>query len=193
MPICNCGCNKNISRRAIINHQRNHAIPRLVTAVVRASRAQGPVVSPPRLNPSKKLRSSRSYYPSSPEPALVNDNVDYAMSEADTGANLGDMNAVSGDELLVDDVATQRAINHTQADIWSGQHHSLSDNEEDEEADVEAEDSEDGPDAKDGWRLYDDPVDCEGADHRSNFNGLSALDMLREEFERNAVANGMFS
>ena len=78
--------------------------------------------------------------------------------------------------LAVDDAAAQRAITHTSADIWSGQHHSISDNELESDSEDDSDSgSEGGVGPDDGWKLCDDEH-WENMADRSY--GLSAMDML---------------
>lgn len=184
MPLCTCGCNQELTRRAIKNHLHGRAVPHLVTAAVKASHAFDPTVSPPRLNPSKKLRSSRRYFPSSPTSGAAYDgsNVNFPMSESDGAAGDGDVGMRCEERLFVDDAGIQCAIDIALEDVWSGLHHDDDSTEEedddDEGNDEEGEDTE-GGDGGDGWELYDE---CE--------SGLSGLHMLGEDFERNVAANG---
>jgi hypothetical protein len=173
MPLCTCGCNQNLSRRAVNNHVKGRAAPRLITLVVKAHRAHGRAVSPPRLNPPKKLRSSRRYFPSSPASATAHDEPDFPMSNA-----AGDGDASDEEESFLDEAGAQRAINAALEDIWSGWHHYNDDTGA--ESDDDGGEGGEGEDAEAGW---DD-------DEYENENELSALDILGEDFERNSVANG---
>ena len=190
MPICNCGCNQILSNQAIQKHRQ--AGPHLVSAAAQAFQTLGPVVSPPHLNPSKKLQTSQRYFPSSLEPALPDWEMNHPTSEADDGCM-----DVGPEDGAVDIDVAQHAIDSTLADVWSGQHHSMSDNDEGDEDDGGDEDSDLdsggdgglGPD--EGWKLYDELMECEGEDVANNSYDLSAMDMLRENYECNAIGNGM--
>jgi hypothetical protein len=92
----------------------------------------------------------------------------------------GDMEADSDD---VDELVVQHAIGHAQQGIWSGQHHRAVEPEDEEsegngseDEPLEASENEDYED----WDDFEDP------------SGLSALDQIGEDFERNAAANGEF-
>ena len=140
MPVCSCGCNQNLSCRGIKYHLKRQAVPRLVTAVVHSSQNVGQV-SPPHLNPAKKLGSSCRFLPSSPEPP-PSVNLDHPMSDVDIG-DIGDniiANICEGDEIEeiefdIDEAAVQDTIHHTLDDVWTGKHHAVSDNKDFEDAD----------------------------------------------------------
>ena len=185
MPVCSCGCNQNLSRRGIKYHLKRQAVPRLVTAVVHSSRNVGQV-SPPRLNPAKKLRSSRRFLPSSPEPP-PSVNLDHPMSDVDIG-DIGDniiANICEGDEIEeiefdIDEAAVQDTIHHTLDDVWTGKHHAVSDNKDFEDAD-EMDSEDEDEDVEEDEEIEDEEY------------GLSAMDLLEEDFERDAVRNGKFT
>jgi len=186
MPICTCGGSQELTCQAIKNHLQGRAIPHLITAAMKTCRTLGMTVSPPRLNPRKKLRSSRRYFPSSPTSVAVVDEPDFLMSEGDGGVEDGDLGMECKEGLSVDDAGVQHAINAALEDVWSGLHHD--DDDAVEEGD-DKEDYEEGEDAEvnyahDDWKMYDD-LDV-------NENGLSALEMLGEDFERNVIAGGGF-
>lgn len=181
MPTCTCGCNQELTRRAIKKHLQGQTAPRLVSAVVRACQTIGSAVSPPRLNLSKKLRSSRRYFPSSPVPAAANEEPDAVVSEGGDAAR-GIGMSEEYDEDFVD--GAQHAINAALEDVWSGLHHH-DDNTEEEHNENDEDEGEDVEEDPDGWKLYD------SWDH-SHEGDLSALDTLGEDFERDAVANGEF-
>lgn len=122
MPLCTCGCNQNITRRAIQNHLRGRTVPRLVTALVKSYQTFGPI-SPPRLNPSKKLRSSRRYFPSSPTLANFNDKPDMATSEVDIAERDRAMHSGNEAAIILDDEGFEHAVNAAREDVWSGLHH----------------------------------------------------------------------
>lgn len=75
----------------------------------------------------------------------------------------------------------QRISRHSQQGVWSGWHHAV--------PDEETSSSEDGDHEMelDTIRLDDDDWEW---DDDEPFTGLTALDQLGEEFERNAAANG---
>ena len=182
MPVCSCGCNQNLSRRGIKYHLKRQAVPRLVTAVVHSSRNVGQV-SPPRLNPAKKLQSSHRFLPSSPEP-LPSVNLDHPMSNVDIGndiiANIREGGEIEEIEFDIDEAAMQDTIHHTLDDVWTGQHHAVSDNEDFEDADeMDLEDEDE--DVEEDEEIKDEEY------------GLSAMDLLGEDFERDAVGNGKFT
>lgn len=161
----------------------------MVTAAVAQFRTLGVTVSAPHLNPSKKARSSRRYVPFSPE--LPSDEV---VADPAPNGPTGDMPVDletgfdEGDELAV-----RRAIDRSQQGIWSGRHHKAvglehSEDEEDEndgEIDDAQEDSED--DEYDDWDVE------EGLENLFQADGLSALDRIGEDFERNVARNSGFS
>jgi hypothetical protein len=185
MPVCLCGCNQNLTRRAIKNHLHGRPVPRLITAVVKACQTLRSTVSPSRLNPSKKLRSSRRYFPSSPPSVTADEEPDLFMSEG-TG-EAGDIGA-RDEEDIVEGANVNRGINASLSsvlrNIWSGFHHDDDAEEEyNEDEDVEGEEEKDIE-----GELVEDAYD----DGDDDDNALSALDMLGEDFERKSVANGEF-
>ena len=144
---------------------------------MKASHVFGRMVSPPRLNASKKLRSSRRYFPSSLA-AAVDSEPDFPMSEEDGSTGEGDVD-VDCEELVV-----QRAINVALRDIWSGRHHDNYDTD-DEDEDRRGGEGQDAEGAAEG-----EDAELNDWDDDENENALSALDMLGEDFERKSVANG---
>jgi hypothetical protein len=80
---------------------------------------------------------------------------------------------VENEEGFVDEVGAQHAIEAALEDVWSGLHHD--DDDVEEESGDEGENIEEDPE---GWKLYD------------LTDGLLALDLLGEDFERDATANG---
>jgi len=208
MPLCTCGCHQQLSRRSIKNHVLGLSAPRLVTAVVKAYQALGRSVSPPRLNPPKKLRSSRRYFPSVPTSENTDWEADFVMSGDEATRDEG----MSSKEDIVDgEMGAERAIKAALEDVWSGLLH----DSDSEEGYGDSHDSEEGyDDSRDGGGYagnrdeeeYGGDEDNEGDgvegedaklwnmggpwnDHEK---GLSTLDMLGEEFERNAAAHGEF-
>jgi hypothetical protein len=210
--LCTCGCNQQLSRRAIKNHLLGLSTPRLVTAAVKARQVLGRTVSPPRLNPPKKLSSSRRYFPSLSASANVDGEADFVMSGDEATSN-GGMSLGEGG-IVDDEEGTELAIKAALDDVWSGPCHDGSNSEEeyDDDHDVEEGYGDDG--AQEGFdddrnleegsnEDEDNEVDgVEGEDaefwnmygrwNNHHENGLSALDMLEEDFERNAVARGEF-
>jgi hypothetical protein len=210
--LCTCGCNQQLSRRAIKNHLLGLSTPRLVTAAVKARQVLGRTISPPRLNPPKKLRSSRRYFPSLSASANVDGEADFVMSGDEATSN-GGMSLGEGG-IVDDEEGTELAIKAALDDVWSGPCHDGSNSEEeyDDDHDVEEGYGDDG--AQEGFdddrnleegsnEDEDNEVDgVEGEDaefwnmygrwNNHHENGLSALDMLEEDFERNAVARGEF-
>jgi hypothetical protein len=183
MPTCTCGCGVDLTRRAITNHLQGQAVPRLVTAVVKARQTLAPSVNPPQLNLSKKLRSSRRYFPSSPTSPAVNEELGFIMSEDGDAGNEGSHE----EEDAVDEAGVQVSINAAREDVWSGLHHDDDDSEDEyDDVDDEGEAQDDGDDDAEGGSIGDDSYDELGDDE----NGLSALHMMGEDFERRAVANG---
>jgi hypothetical protein len=194
MPLCTCGCNQELTRRAIKNHLQGRAIPHLVTAAVKTRHALSSTVSPPRLNPRKKLRSSRRYFPSSPTSVVSIDEPDFHTSEGDDAVRDGESCMEYEERFSDGDAAIQCAINAALKDVWSGLHHSDGDTVEEDDDDAVEEGDDGGAKgggdkedncADDSWKLYDDLSVGE--------NGLSALDMIGEDFERNVTANGELS
>jgi len=196
MPPCTCGCNQNITRRAIQNHLRGRTVPHLVTALVKSCQTFGPTISPPRLNPSKKFRSSRRYFPLSPTLASSKDDEpDVAMSEVDITERGGAIHARNEAAIVLDNAGAERAINAAREDVWSGLHH------DDGDADSEHDGDEDGEgrcmgvgaeegEVDDGYSSSDDGGSGDYDNSKDDYNGLSALDMMGEEFERNSVTKG---
>jgi hypothetical protein len=180
MPICKCGCNQDITRRAIKNHLRGHTVPRLVTAAVKACRTLRSTVSPCRLDPSKKLRSSRRYFPSSPI-SVVNEEPDFPMSDGIGEAEDGSVSE-GVEENIIEEADVSRATNAALEGVWSGLHHDA-----DEEYDEDENDSGEGEEENvtEDEVAEDDYGHCDDEEHT-----LSALDMLGEDFERESVANG---
>ena len=90
-----------------------------------------------------------------------------------------------------DEADVQDALSHTLADVWSGRHHALSDGDsEDEEDDEDKDDKlEDEEDVTEGCK---DPY-ADWHDELESSYGLSALDMLGENFERDIVKNGQIT
>jgi hypothetical protein len=195
MPLCPCGCNQDLKRRAIKRHLRGEAVPRLVTAVVKASQTVGHAVSPPRLNPSRKLRSSRRYFPSPPASVTFDEERDTLMSERDGAAGNRGM-SVASEDVIVDDVDAQCALSAALKDVWSGVNHE--DDAEDDDAeddDAEDDDAEDDDVEDDDWEeeyYNDEEADNEYDGRDSHGNGLTALERLGEDFERDLLANGEF-
>ena len=186
MPICDCGCNKELNRRTIQNHRKGHAFHRLVTTTALALHALGPAVSPPRLKPSKKLRSSRRYFPPSPEPvpkpALANDDMYHVTSDQGDAGDI-DVGYEGVDELFIDEVGAEHAIHQARKDVWSTLHNDANSEESSDEGEGDDEDVE----GEDADELYgDEDID----DQAYTSYGLSGADLLREDFERDAVANG---
>ena len=111
------------------------------------------------------------------------------MSEEDGAAEEEDVNVECVEEFSIDEAGVQRAITAALKDVWSGLHHDDDDAvEEDEDGkeggeDVTGEEAE-GEDEDHGWQAY--------ADWHGQENGLSALDVLGEDFERNFISNGEF-
>jgi hypothetical protein len=186
MPTCSCGCNQNLSRQAIRKHQRGQAVPRLVAAAVRAFQMNGSAVNPPRPIPANELRRSHRYSPPSLGPPADSEayggvDDDFPMSEIehdDAGIDPGVDS--EGNE------SVEHMMDHMRTDVWSGLHHppgdyssSESDGEGGEESD-EIEDDEDNPDGE--WVDWQEELGSK----------LSAIDILGEEFERNAARNGEF-
>jgi hypothetical protein len=91
-------------------------------------------------------------------------------------------------EDAVDEVDAQYAIDAALEDVWSGLHHDEGDAEEeyDDNAGGEGDDNEEEADEIE--------EEGENMEERDDYeNGLSALEMLGEEFEHNSVANGELS
>jgi hypothetical protein len=179
MPICGCGCEQTLGRRQVKRHMETKVTPRLVTAAVAQFRMLGTSVSAPRLEHSKKRRSSRRHLPPLPEPPSEADEAagPPPADMSDDGMNIdqeenGDVNE--------DEQEVQRIVGCSQQGIWSGRHHRDDDEEDDDdESDKSGEGSE--GDGYDDWEVE------EGLE---NSSGLSALDRIGEDFERNATVNG---
>lgn len=89
-----------------------------------------------------------------------------------------------------DNLAVQRAIDRSQQGIWSGQHHRAVGLEDSEGKDDESNDVAD--EVQDGSE--DDEYDeWDEEESLGNHSGLSALDRIAEDFERNAAGNSEFS
>jgi hypothetical protein len=108
--------------------------------------------------------------------------VDYVIS-GDEASIDGEMSSRE-DGIVGDDVGPEQAIKAALENVWSGLHHHH-DGDKEEESDEDPDEDEDNEgdgveeDDSEFWNMYND-----------HENGLSALDMLGEEFERNAVAHG---
>jgi hypothetical protein len=122
MPICTCGCNQELSRQSIKKHQRGQAVPCLVSAAISAFHAHGLTVSPPWLNPAKKLRTSHRYFPSLLDPSVG----------PSAGDNCAPMDSIEGEHESMgvstsvdpeDDSCTEEVMDHMQHGVWSGQDH----------------------------------------------------------------------
>jgi len=175
--MCSCGCNQTLSRRQVQRHMQKRVVPRLVTAAVAQFRTLGTTVSAPRLNPSKKLRTSRRHVSSSPESSdkdMVTDQPPLYAPEDEINQGFQE----DENEIVL------HAIGRSQQGIWSGRHHvvGLGDSETDG-SDDEVNGSEAGESSES--ESYDDWEMDEG-----NPSDLSALDRLGEDFERKVVANG---
>jgi hypothetical protein len=97
--------------------------------------------------------------------------------------------------LEVDEADVQDALSHTLTDVWSGRHHALSDDDdfEDEEDDEEKDDELEDQEGEDVTGRYKDPYTDWHKDESESSYGLSALDILGEDFERDAVKNCRFT
>jgi hypothetical protein len=179
---CSCGCNQSLSRRQIQRHLRKQVVPRLVAAAVAQFRTLGRIVSAPRLNSSKKQRSSRRYLPSSPE-VFEDDEILVDQLGADGGHD-SDVEVDSDEKSEVEELAVLRAIGRAQRGVWSGRRAAVE--SEDEESEGDDDDDENREDSKEEdheyWEQYDD---LEGPG-----TGMSALDRIGEDFERSVAANG---
>ena len=187
MPKCSCGCGQTLCRRQIQRHLQKQVVPRLVTAAVAQFQTMGTIISAPRLNPSKKRRTSRRYVPSSLEPPSEDEEILSDRPPADELEGDIDIDWEETQDVNQNELTVLRAIGHSQQGIWSGRHHGVagledSDNEEqDSYGDEAQESSDDDGDGYDDWDVNEDLEDP---------SGLSALDRLGGDFERNAVANG---
>jgi len=137
-------------------------VPHLVAVAVTQFLTLGRTVSAPRLNPSRKQRSSRQYLPSSPE--LFEDD---EILVDQLGADGGHDGEVDSDE--VDKLAVLHVIGHAQQGVWSERRTAVeSEGEESEGDDDEDENREDSKEEDhEYWEEYND---LEGS------TGLSALD-----------------
>jgi hypothetical protein len=187
MPKCSCGCGQTLSRRQIQRHLQKQVVPRLVTAAVAQFQTMGTTVSAPRLNPSKKRRTSRRCLPSSLEPSSEDEEILSDQPPADELEGDMDIDWEETQDVNQNERMVLRAIGHSQQGIWSGRHHGVagfedSDSEEEDGYGDEAQgSSDDDGDDYDHWDINEDLED---------HSGLSALDRLGEDFERNAAANG---
>lgn len=162
-------------------HRKGQGVPLLVAATTRMSQMLGTSVAP-RLNSTKKLRSSRRYFPSSPNThALAGGNINVGDDEEDDEIRNMD---------ICDDMGIHHAIRGVQENVWSGRHHWAAEDEDSEnEGDEDLTDSEDGKGCDaDREEYWDD-----GGSDDNVFLGLSAREKLGENFARDAIANGKFS
>jgi hypothetical protein len=116
--------------------------------------------------------------------ATANDESTLPASQGDGRLQDGEIN-MEHEEILVDAAAVGNALNAAHEEVWSGRHHHGADaeDEDDDIGDAECAEQEDVDMIEDGYDSWDDNDD---------WNGLSALDMLGEEFERNSVLNGEY-
>jgi hypothetical protein len=183
MPICGCGCEQTLGRRQVKRHMETKVIPCLVTAAVAQFWTLGTSVSAPRLEHSKKRRSSRRYIPSSPEAPEDDEPAGPPPVDiSDDGMNVDKEEKGDVDD---DEQEVQRIIGRSQQGIWSGRHHM--DDEEDESDDGDESDESGEGSEGDGYG------DWEVEEGLENSSGLSALDRIGEDFERNATVNGELS
>lgn len=85
---------------------------------------------------------------------------------------------------VVDEADAERAIDAALDDVWSGLHHDDNDAEEEENDNV-----------GDGGEDEDEGLEQDGAveDGYEEWDEISALDSLGEDFERNSIINGKSS
>lgn len=186
MPICTCGCGQNITLQAIRKHQKGQTIPRLITAAVTAFHGHGRAVSPPR--PAKRPRIEHDYFLSSPSQSAGLSSEAHVhpiddIEQEDMNANIRDN---SDSNKNIDDM-----ICRMQAGIWPhpsdpsfDRSDSESENDQEDSGDSEDEAGDDDNHSDGTWEDWQDGT---GSSY-----GLTAVDLLGEEFERNAVANGEF-
>jgi hypothetical protein len=188
-----------VSLRTIHRHLGG-AVPRLVTAAVRAASSLQISRTPPQLKTSRKIRSSRRYFPSSPfTPADSNADdgldIDYGM-DAGIGDDVDARGSAEHDLEENHEIDVELAVNQAHEGVWSGQPHETGEDEtEEEELDEEEweelEHDRAHPIEEWGDEAYDDWRDPEEDREESSY-GLSALNELDEAFEREAVANGKY-
>lgn len=195
MPLCTCGCGQTLARRNIKKHRARKAAPQLVSSAVKAFLQHGATVSPPRLRRSKKLRSSRQYFPSAHSPSPTSDPPLAEPFNNDAEMNImEDGYAESSETNPDDDNVVEAILRHTEHDVWDGRHYH-EDAHEDEGAGEDSRDNgldddydgsaSDDDENGDGYHWEDQQRDPEPS------RGLSALELLNEEFEREAIARGM--
>jgi hypothetical protein len=102
-----------------------------------------------------------------------------------------DMNVEGEEGFSIDEAGVQRAIAAALGDVWSGLHDDDDVVGEDDGQEYEGGEGEDamgeeaeGEDADHGWQTY--------AEWHDQENGLSALDALGEDFERDFISSGGF-
>lgn len=181
MP-CPCGCNQNLTRRAMQYHRRGQGVPLLVAATMRTSRTLGKAVVPPRLDSTKKFRSSRRYFPEPTSADLFNMELD---NNAEDGTETGADHEIGGMDVH-DDAAVHHVVQGVEEGVWSGRHHQAAEDE-----DSESQDDEEGEDADEdegGCDNEEEYWDDDGND--DEIVGLSARDELGDDFARDAIANG---
>ena len=141
-----------------------------MTAAVNAFHAHGSAITP-EPTPAKKLRTSRHYFPSSPAvPAALH--TPMQGIEYHNGIDVGPEGDIDDDHAIV---------NHALDGVWTGRNYErYSDSEDEVGGSDETVDDED----RDG-----SDEDCDSQDGLED-QGLSAMDLLGEEFEADTVANG---
>ena len=179
MPLCDCGCGQTLDRQNIKKHHARKVVPRLVSSAVQAFLTHGAVVSPLRLLRSRKLRTSRPYFPSHTSVPLPSEsfNSDAEMDFMEGG--------YTEDSPGTADFEVVEFLRHVERDVWDGRHY-----HRDEEDDGDC-----GFDDVTEDFASDDDENTKGYDHWEAEHGDTespVLDLLNEEFKQEAIARGMF-
>jgi hypothetical protein len=154
-------------------HRRGQGVPLLVAATMRTNRTLGIAVAP-RLDSTKKLRSSRRYFPSLPDPA------------SEDSFNMELDNNVEDDE-----IESMGVRNDAVMGVWSGRHHRAAEDEDGESQG--GEESEDADEDEEGCDTDHEEYWSDDGNDTNDFVGLSARDKLGDDFARDAIANGKSS
>lgn len=185
MPQCSCGCNQTLSQQQIQRHLWKHVVPHLIAVAVAQFQTLGRSVSAPRLNLATKKWTSQQYLPSSLSPEPSNDNEIMVDQSLDGSQNM----VVNPEEVSnVEELSLLRSIGRAQQGVWSGQRVTV-----EYEGEVSKGDNNHGDDAGEDENregsVDEDNRYWEEYDHLENPTGLSALDLIGEDFECSAAAN----
>lgn len=189
MPRCSCGCGGVLTQQTIRKHLSGKSVPRAVQAAVKAFRTHGREFRPPQLKPAKKTRSSRRFFPSSPRQSNSEDLDPNEPSIPDFDPAMEEMDYINENEDEDNTEIQMERVFHATRDVWSG-HRS---NEEDDRSEGSEEAGGEDNDMNEfiDHSQDDDNYSSEdsGSESKSG-HGMTMVDELGEEFEREVVANG---